>query len=326
MFVHRGAKVFGKRDSFDIKSHFQNDRQGLLSYMHRHWQLYVMLLVPVSLIITFNYVPIYGAIIAFKNFRVTKGIWGSDWVGFKYFEQFFRSPSSLTIIQNTVAISLYTIMASIPFPVLLAVALNETRRHRLKKTVQMVTYAPHFISTVVLVSMVMQFLDPRIGFINRIISMLGGESRAFMAIEQYFIHIYVWSGIWQSTGFDAIIYLATLSGISLELYEAARIDGANKWQKVCYIDIPAIIPTLSILLILNFGQLMDVGFEKTYLLQNAANINSSEVISTYVYKIGLINMNLSFSTAVNLFNSVVNTALIVLVNFAAGRLSKTSLF
>jgi putative aldouronate transport system permease protein len=301
-------------------------RKKSLKYIRWHWQLYLLLSIPIILVIIFNYIPIYGIIIAFKNYKVSKGIIGSSWVGFKYFRQFFSSPSSIQIIRNTITISLYSILASIPFPVLLAIFLNEMRNKYFKKTVQMVTYAPYFISTVVLVSMVMQFLDPRIGIINKIISMIGFEPKPFMAIEQYFTHIYVWSGIWQGTGYGAIIYLAALSGINPELYEAATIDGANKWQKILYIDIPSILPTVTIMLILNFGQVMNVGFEKTYLMQNAANMNASEVISTYVYKIGLINMNMSFSTAVNLFNSGVNLIMILLVNYIANKLSETSLF
>jgi putative aldouronate transport system permease protein len=190
----------------------------------------------------------------------------------------------------------------------------------------MVTYAPYFISTVVLVGMLIQFSDPRIGLFNILLRAVGFDSVNFMAKESLFLHLYVWSGIWQSTGYGAVIYLAALAGIPLELYEAAVIDGANKWQRIWYIDVPSILPTAAILLILSFGQVMNVGFEKVYLMQNAANINASEVISTYVYKVGLINMNLSFSTAVNLFNSVVNLFMILFVNFTANRLNQVSLF
>jgi len=268
----------------------------------------------------------YGIIIAFKNYSVSKGIGASKWVGLKYFLQFFNAPSSLDIIRNTIAISLYSIFAGIPLPIILALSLNETRRAAFKKTVQMVTYAPYFISTVVLVSMVSQFLDPRIGIINQILGAFGIPAQAYMAQEQFFIHIYVWSGIWQGTGYGAILYLSALSGVSQELYEAATIDGANKWQKVWFIDLPSLMPTIMILFILNFGQVMNVGFEKTYLMQNMANMGSSEVISTYVYKVGLLKMNMSFSTAVNLFNSAVNFIMIMTVNTLANKLNKSGMF
>ncbi len=294
--------------------------------MRRHWQLYLLISIPMIMLIIFRYVPMYGVIIAFKDFRVSKGILGSDWVGLRYFRQFFESQASMGILWNTISISLYSILASLPFPIILAICLNEMRNQRFKKTVQMFSYAPYFISTVVLVSMVMQFLDPRIGIVNRIIGLLGIDSVNFLAQEQFFKHIYVWSGIWQSTGYSAIIFIAALSSIPPELYEAAIIDGATKMQKIRFIDIPFILPTVAIILILNFGQVMNVGFEKVYLMQNSANINASEVISTYVYKIGLIKMNMSYSAAVNFFNSVINMALLLIVNSIAGKLGDTSLF
>lgn len=292
----------------------------------RHWQLYVIILVPLILLIMFSYVPMYGVIIAFKNFKVSKGILGSPWAGLKYFNMFFNNPASVSIILNTIKISLYSIIAGFPTPIILAIALNEMKNRTFKKTVQMVTYAPYFISTVVLVGMIIQFCDVRIGIFNLLIRAVGGSPINFMAKEDLFIHLYVWSGVWQGTGYGAVIYLAALSGISPELYEAATIDGANKWQRIWYIDIPSILPTASILLILSFGQIMNVGFEKVYLMQNGANINASEVIATYVYKIGLINMNMSFSTAVNLFNSLVNFIMIMLVNAITNRMSQTGLF
>lgn len=298
----------------------------LLKAMLRHWQLYLIILIPVLFVIIFNYIPMYGVIIAFKNYRIKEGIWGSPWVGLKYFEQFFKNPASYSIIVNTLKVSLYSIVAGFPLPILLAIGLNELKSRRFRKTIQMVTYAPYFISTVVLVGMLIQFSDPRIGLFNILLRAVGFDSVNFMAKESLFLHLYVWSGIWQSTGYGAVIYLAALAGIPLELYEAAVIDGANKWQRIWYIDVPSILPTAAILLILSFGQVMNVGFEKVYLMQNAANINASEVISTYVYKVGLINMNLSFSTAVNLFNSVVNLFMILFVNFTANRLNQVSLF
>ena len=294
--------------------------------MKRHWQLYCILAIPIIMLIIFRYVPMYGVIIAFKNFKVRQGILGSDWVGLKYFLQFFESQACAGVLWNTISISLYSIFASLPFPIILAIGLNEMRNQRFKKTVQMFSYAPYFISTVVLVSMVMQFLDPRIGIVNRIVQLLGGKSINYMAQERYFIHIYVWSGIWKNTGYSAIIFIAALSSVPPELYEAAVIDGASKMQKIRFIDLPFILPTVAIILILNFGQVMNVGFEKVYLMQNSANMSASEVISTYVYKVGLINMNMSYSSAVNLFNSVINMALLLIVNAVAGKVSDTSLF
>lgn len=298
----------------------------LFKAIMRHWQLYLIISIPVGLVILFNYIPMYGVIIAFKNFKITKGIVGSPWVGLKYFTQFFKNPQSMVIILNTLKVSLYSIIAGFPLPILLAIGLNEMKNRSFKKTVQMVTYAPYFISTVVIVGMLIQFSDPRTGLFNLLFNALGMDPISFMAKEGLYIHIYVWSGIWQGTGYGAVIYLAALSGIPQELYEAAVIDGANKWKRIWHIDIPSILPTAAILLILSFGQIMNVGFEKAYLMQNPANINASEVIATYVYKVGLKNMNMSFSTAINLFNSVVNMLMILFVNYTANRLSKTSLF
>jgi putative aldouronate transport system permease protein len=277
----------------------------------RHWQLYVVIALPVAMVITFNYIPMYGVIIAFKNFKASKGIMGSSWVGLKYFQQFFGNRASMGIVLNTLKVSLYSIAAGFPLPILLAIGLNEMKSPVFKKAVQMVTYAPYFISTVVLV--------------NLLFRALGLDPVNFMAKEGLFVHLYVWSGVWQSTGYGAVIYLAALSSVSPELYEAAFIDGANKWRRIWHIDVPSILPTAAILLILSFGQIMNVGFEKAYLMQNAANINASEVIATYVYKIGLISMNMSFSTAINLFNSMVNLLMILSVNYVAGRLNQTSL-
>lgn len=304
----------------------KSNRRSKIKDIRRHWQLYLLISIPMFMLILFKYVPMYGVIIAFKNYKVSKGILGSEWVGLKYFVQFFQSPTSIRILWNTIWISLYSILARLPFPIILAIGLNELRNKRFKKTVQMFSYAPYFISTVVLVSMIMQFLDPRIGIINKIIGLFGANPVNFLAKEQYFKHIYVWSGVWQSTGYAAIIYIAALSSVSPELYEAAMIDGATKTQKIRHIDLPFLLPTISIILILNFGQIMNVGFEKVYLMQNPANLNASEVIATYVYKIGLVKMNMSYSAAVNFFNSAINMILILVVNFGAGKLSDTRLF
>lgn len=301
-------------------------KRGFWADVFRHWQLYVVLLIPLILVAIFNYAPMYGIIIAFKDYSTKKGIMDSVWVGFKHFEKFFSSAKSMTIIGNTLILSFYSLLASIPIPIALAIMLNEAKSKHFKKAVQMMTYAPYFISTVVIVSMLFQFTDVRIGIINKIMEIFGVEAVNYMGKAEWFRHLYVWSGVWQGAGYGAVIYIAALSGIPGELYEAATIDGANKWRRIWSIDLPMLLPTVSIMLILNLGQIMNVGFEKVYLMQNAANASVSEVISTYVYKIGLVQNNFSFSTAINLFNSVVNLVLVVAVNAISSKLSNTSLF
>lgn len=268
----------------------------------------------------------YGIIIAFQNFKLTKGILGSSWVGFKYFEAFFNSRSCASIISNTLIISLEGILIGFPFPILLALMLNEIGCARYKKALQMITYAPYFISTVVIVSMIQQLFAMQTGLVNMLISALGMEQINFMGTESYFRPLYIGSGIWQSTGFNAVLYIAALSAVDVSLYEAAKIDGANRLQRMWYIDLPSILPTATILLILSFGQIMNVGYEKIYLMQNNTNLDVSEILSTYVYKLGLINLNFSQSTAIGLFNSVVNLVMLVICNTLAGKLSETSLW
>lgn len=287
---------------------------------------YVLLLLPMLYLLIFKYMPMYGIQIGFKDFRVSKGIFGSPWVGLKYFKLFFNTPSFKVVITNTFFISIYGLAAGFPLAIFLAIALNECRNRLFKKTVQMATYMPYFISTVVLVSMIMQFTDLQTGFINQVIKAFGGKPVNFLSISSYFKSIYVWSGVWQSTGYSAIIYLAALSGINPELQEAAIVDGATKLRRVWHIDLPGIKSTIIILFILNMGYVLNVGFEKVYLMQNALNMQSSEVISTYVYKVGLINMNYSFSTAIGFFNSIINLVLLLICNSLARKFSETSLW
>jgi multiple sugar transport system permease protein/putative aldouronate transport system permease protein len=279
-------------------------------------------------IIVFNYIPIYGAQIAFKNFRITEGIWGSPWVGFEHFKRFFNSYEFERLIGNTLALSIYSLLAGFPFPIILALLLNYVNNERFKKTVQMVTYAPNFISTVVLVGMIMQFLSPQIGIVNNILEALGMERIHFMAKPEYFRHIYVWSGVWQTTGFSSIIYIAALAAIDPQLHEAAIVDGATKVQRIWHIDLPGIMPTAIILLILNSGNILRVGFEKALLMQTPLNLRTAEVIDTYVYKIGLASptVNYSYPAAIGLFQSVIGFILLVLVNNIAKRVSETSLW
>lgn len=294
--------------------------------IQKSWQLYLVILLPVIYLIIFKYAPMYGISIAFKDYIATKGITGSPWAGLKHFQYFFTSPLLFRLLYNTVGISLYSLLAGFPLPLILAVSLNEVKCVPFKKTVQMVTYAPYFISTVVMVSILLQFLSPQIGIVNNIIKMLGGEAINFMGEPDYFKSLYVWSGVWQYTGYSSIIYLAALTNIDPELHQAAIVDGASKLKRIWHIDIPGIMPTAVILLILNAGQLMNVGFEKVYLMQNNLNMSTSDVIATYVYRMGLLNSQFSYSTAVGLFNSAVNMVLLVIVNQAARKLGETSLW
>jgi putative aldouronate transport system permease protein len=304
----------------------QNNVNAKLRHMGRQWQLYAFLLIPVVCVIIFNYVPMYGITLAFKDYKIKLGIMGSPWAGGKYFQQFFSSPNFSLTLKNTLILSIYSLAASFPMPIILALCLNEVRIKWFKKTVQMVSYAPYFISTVVLVGMLIQMTNVRSGFINNVISMLGGTPMDFMAMPGMFRTLYVWSGVWQGMGYSAIIYIAALSNADPALYEAAIIDGASRIQKIIHIDIPTIVPTMTLLLIMSLGNVMSIGAEKVYLMQNNLNLLKSEIISTYVYKIGLISGQFSLSTAVGVFNSVINFILIVIVNFIARRVGETSLW
>ena len=290
------------------------------------WQFYLMLLLPLIYVIVFSYIPMGGIVMAFKDYSVSKGIWGSDWVGFKHFIQFLSSPSSLDDIWNTLALGVYSLIAGFPIPILLAIALNEVGNQRFKKVVQMVTYAPYFISTVVMVGLIMQVTDMRTGIINNILQLFGQDPINFLGDPDLFPSLYVWSGIWQTAGYSAIIYLAALAGVSKELQEAAIVDGASRLKRIWHIDLPAIRPQIIILLIFNVGSIMSIGFEKVYLMQNSMNMSKSEVIATFVYKIGLVNADYSFSTAVGLFNSVVGFILLISVNWLAKKFSDTSIW
>jgi len=292
----------------------------------RHWQLYLLAIPPVVYFLLFKYVPMFNAVLAFKDYNVIKGIWGSPWAGTKYFRLFFDNPAFGTLLRNTLYISLYQLAVSFPIPILLAIALNEIRNGRFKRTVQLVTYAPYFISTVVMVSVIILFLAPRLGIVNTVMGALGMESVNFLGSSGMFRSIYVWSEVWQGAGYAAVIYLAALAGVDPSLYEAAKVDGASRIQKIVNVDLPGLMPAAVIILILSVGNIMAVGFEKIYLLQNPLNLSTSEIISTYVYKMGLLNANYSFATAVGLFNSVINLVLLVIVNAVAKRISNNSLW
>lgn len=294
--------------------------------MKKHWQLYLLVIPPILFFVLFKYLPMANAVLAFKNYNVIKGIWGSPWAGLKYFELFFKNPAAINLIKNTLFISLYQLAVSFPIPILLALGLNEVRSARFRRVVQMVTYAPYFISTVVMVSMIMLFLSPRLGIANTVLNTLGLDSINFLGNSDLFRSIYVWSDVWQTAGYSAVIYLAALAGVDPSLYEAAKVDGASRIQKIINVDLPGLIPAAIIILILSVGNIMAIGFEKIYLLQNPLNLGTSEIISTYVYKIGLLNANYSFATAVGLFNSFINLILLVLVNTIAKRVTNNSLW
>ena len=299
-----------------------------LKRLSRHWQLYLVLLIPVALLIIFSYGPMYGVQIAFKDFKVRQGIWGSKWVGMKHFENFWGTYSFKRLITNTLTLSVYSLVAGFPIPILLALMLNECGNLKYKKAVQMITYAPHFISTVVMCSIILLVVtSANNGILNNMLAALGATERVdFITKPNYIAHIYVWSGVWQSMGYGSIIYIAALAGIDPSLHEAAMVDGASKIKRIWHIDLPGIMPTITILLILNVGSLMNVGYEKVLLLQNDLNMSASDIIATYVYRQGLEGAQYSFSAAVGLFNSVVNTILLVSVNFITKKLGETSLF
>lgn len=301
-------------------------KQRFFKALKRDFHLYLLCIPALLFVFVFEYGPMYGVQIAFRNFSAGKGIWGSDWVGFDHFIRFFKSPQFANILTNTLGISLYSLLAGFPFPIILAILVNQVKKTKFKKTIQMVVYAPHFISVVVLCGMITVFLNPSTGIVNNVLQSLGLEQIFFLAEPSLFNDIFVWSDIWQNTGWGMIIYLAALSSISPELYEAAKIDGANKFQLIRHIEIPGILPTIVILFILRTGSFMNVGFQKAFLLQNTLNLEKSEIISTYVYKIGLQQAQFSYSTAIGLFNTIVNIILLVIVNNISKKVNETSLW
>lgn len=295
--------------------------------MKKSYMLYIFLLPAVIMVAIFCYAPMYGVLMAFQNYSPSKGILGSPWVGFEWFERFFNMPRFWQILGNTLTLSVYSLIVGFPIPIILAVLINSVESNRFRRVTQTVTYMPHFISTVVLVGMITVFLSPRSGFLNHMLEMFGAaEDTYYMGVAEYFPHIYVWSGVWQDMGWNSIIYLAALTGVDQALHEAAQVDGATKLQRIWHIDLPAIIPTMVILLILNVGSIMSVGYEKVFLMQNDLNIMSSEVISTYVYKIGLTQQQFSYSAAIGLFNNVINFILLITVNKISAKLSGSSLW
>ncbi len=288
--------------------------------------LYVLLLPSAILLFCFSYLPLGGLVIAFQDYSPALGITGSPFVGFKHFLQFFRSYQFPITMKNTLVLSLYSILIGFPLPILLALMCNQMKTKVFKKVFQVVTYLPHFISTMVMCGLILIILSPSNGLIANIAGLLGFEMPNLMANGSAFKHVYVWSDIWQHLGWDSIIYLAALSSVDPTYYEAATVDGATTLQKIRYIDIPMLIPTATVLLVMRAGSILGIGFEKVYLLQNTQNIMSSEIISTYVYKMGLQNSQYSLSTAIGLFNTVVNVVVLLLINYFAKKTTDNSLF
>ena len=293
----------------------------------RDWQLWVMILPAALYILIFCYGPMYGLQLAFKDYDFSKGITGGDWAGFKYFIQYFQSPMFIPTIRNTFVIAFFSLICGFPIPIILAIAINAVRGPRWKRTVQTVVYLPYFISTVVLVAILQILLSPTTGVLSNALRAIGlvPEGTNLLGDPSAFVPVYVISGVWQSAGWNSIIFIAALAAVDGQLYDAAKVDGANRWQQVWHVELPAILSTIIILLIMNMGGILSVGFEKTYLLQTPMNKGVSEVISTYVYNVGLKSSQFSFGSAVGLFNTVVNFVFLVLANQISKRFANISL-
>ena len=296
----------------------------------RDWQLYVFMLIPLIWVIIFCYAPMFGAQIAFRKYQPRLGIWDSPWVGFYQFKKFFNSYQFSRVMMNTVVISLYTILCSFPLPIIFALVLNSTRSHKFRTVTQTIVTMPHFISVVVLVGILLQIFNSRTGVYGTLMeSITGAYPEDLFSKPANFRHMYVWSGVWQQFGWNSIVYIAALAAVSPELHEAAQIDGASRFQRMLHVDFPAILPTITIMLILRMGSVMTIGFEKVYLMQNSLNLTASEIISTYVYKVGLSSAgttDLSYATAIGLFNSAINLVLISVTNFIARKLGGNGLW
>lgn len=293
-------------------------RKPLLNRIGSYWQLYLMLLIPVILTIIYKYIPMYGIQIAFRDYKASRGMFGSEWVGLKWFERFFSSPNCVRMIKNTVLLSFYGLLWSFPVPIILALMINQLRFNKFKKTVQTILYAPHFISIMVVCGMLRVFLSPSGGLIN----LIAGTNIDFLSEASAFRTIYIASGIWQDAGWGIIVYMATLANIDTSHYEAAKIDGASMFQRIWYIDLPELVPQIVLMLIMSASSLMNVGFEKVFLLQTDLNKATSDVIAVYVYQQGIENAKYSYSTAVGLFNTIVNVILLIVVNKITSKISE----
>ena len=305
------------------------NKQSFRKQLSKDWikykYIYLLALLGVAYYVIFCYLPMFGVLVAFQNYKPMRGFFRSEWVGFKYFKDFFSSIYFTRLIKNTLLINIYDLVFGFPAPIIFALLLNEVKNRIFKRTVQTITYLPYFISLVVICGILLDFLSLD-GLFNQLFSMFGMEKRAFMLLPEYFRTIFVASGIWQGLGYGAIIYLASLSAVSVELYDAAAIDGCNRFQRVIHVTIPGIMPTIVIMLILRIGSMMNVGFEKIILLYNPSIYETSDVISSFVYRYGLLQGNFSYSTAVGLFNSVMNFILLIIANTISKRVNDVSLW
>jgi len=319
------GKVIGNVVSQNSKINKNNLRHVIVKDFKKNKMIYLLAVPVLAYYIIFHYGPMYGVIIAFKNFTPARGILGSPWVGFRWFQEFFSSYYFGRLLRNTLLINIYSLIFSFPAPIFLALLLNELRNQKFKKVVQTISYLPHFISLVVICGMIVNF-TARDGILNDIIAFFGGERTTMLLRPELFRTIYVASGIWQGVGWGSIIYLAALAGIDIELYQAAVIDGANRWHQVWHVTLPGILPTIVILLIMRIGSLMSVGYEKIILLYNSSIYETADVISTFVYRKGLLEANYSYSSAVGLFNSVINFLLLIIANWISRKVNETSLW
>lgn len=291
----------------------------------QNYQLYLMLLPTLIFIFIFCYIPMYGVLMAFQDYTPTAGIWGSEWIGLEHFSRFITNFRFEEILSNTFILSFVGFLVGFPLPILLALMINALKNRRFQGVVKTVLYAPHFISVVVLVGMLHIFFG-EYGLVNSIIEAFGGENISFFLEESWFRPLFIGSGNWQDMGWSAIIYLAALAGVDPQVHEAAIVDGATRWQRILHVDLPAIFPTVSVMLILSIGSIMGVGHEKVLLMQTGANLGVSEIISTYVYKAGLIDYDYGYAAAIGLFNSVINVVLLVFANTMAKKFSENSLW
>lgn len=301
-------------------------KQTILNTFKRDYQLWIMILPAIAVVFVFNYIPMYGIQLAFRDYDFSAGLTGGEWVGLKYFEQFVQSHMVVELMRNTILISLATILIGFPAPIILALLINQIKWKRAKKTLQTTVYLPHFISMVVMVGLLNVLLSPNTGIVGHLMGALGFNDVNLLASTKTFIPVYVLSDIWQHVGWNSIIYLAALSSVDPQLYDSAKMDGANRWQIIRNVELPAIIPTIIILLILNMGSIISTGFEKIFLMQNTLNLPISEVIETYVYKIGIISNQFSYAAAIGLFNTLINFTLLLLMNYIAKRVSNISLW
>ena len=300
-------------------------KRSSMRLLKKTWVCYLFVLPMIVYVILFSYLPMYGIQLAFNDYRASEGIWESAWVGLKHFKMFFESYMFKDLLINTLGLSLYSLVAGFPMPIIFALTLNYIMNTKLKRAAQMITYAPHFISMVVYCGMILIFLSSD-GVINQIIHLFGGGEIGFLSNPSYFRHIYVWSGVLQNIGWGSILYISVLTNVPPELHEAAIVDGATRFQRLLRIDLPSIVPTMIIMLIMRMGEIMDIGFEKAFLLQNSVNLEKSEIIATYVYKMGIQGGQFSYSAAIGLFNNVINLILLIIVNKIAKKVSNISLW